>query len=84
MKIDRERPLVVLREGPRDRWWYYRDDLIQMREAAQHHVENGAEKPSDILHYVETDHTLKHPVFSDAEVPLFGKVWRWASPQEAL
>ncbi len=83
MKIDRNRPMVMLEGGPRDRWWYYHDDLIQMREAAQHHLENGAEKSSDILSYVETEYNKQHPASLDAEEPLYGAIWRWASPQEA-
>ncbi len=77
MKIDRERPLVVLQGGPRDRWWYYHDDLDRMREAAQRHVANGAEVPSDILSYVETEYIREHPTSLDAEEPLFGTVWQW-------
>jgi hypothetical protein len=51
-----EKPAVALRGGPRDRWWYFEDDVHILLAAAEH---TGT--CSELSDYQPSDETIRHP-----------------------
>jgi hypothetical protein len=64
------RALVALLNGPRHRYWYFRDDAEQLRASAV--PGQGWE------HYRETTKHVQHP-----HVDATGVVWRWSPARSA-
>ena len=63
------REVIVMRGGPRHRWWYFEPDAQQLRAALERAGRRLPYRPTNVLE--------QHPDYQTV-----GAVWRWTGQEE--